>query len=995
MNLPSSLRQTLTRDRLAALFVSILPFIYFYPAVFGTLVLAPDDGIIFNVPLRTVAAQIVRDGSLPLWNPFIFSGMPLHGSIQAGLLFPLNWWFLFFKPSTAANLMVLTTYSLSALGAYLYARKSGITIPGALMTSLTWELSGTLVGQISHINLVQTAAMLPWLLWAIEGFCLSGERKWGVLLAMLVAFQAFVGHPQTFIYSILLVGAYVVTMEVLHPQNRARYFIALALIVTGVLLAAVQILPTLELLRNSVRSDSSYEFFTSFSLPRRFLECWFAPYLLGGGDGSLFRAPYISDPFYAEFIAYVGILPLTLAIVSPFLTKDWRTKFWICVVVAGFILALGGNGPFGLYRWLFHVPVINLFRVPARHLMEVNFALAVLAGRSFAALSANSLKGGYQRSVLITAATVLILTILIVTVGRPAAFHLGRHAPVSILRAPELFIPIALAIISFFAIWMLTRRLRAMVPVILMFVVLDLSLWGHFSGWRNSPHRDDEIWRVPRSVQSLREFAPEDEGSYRILTLRHKFDATAQPSVSVDTDWTLWTHPDVYAMSGLHNAAGYDGFGLARYSTLAGEMNVWGEFANPDRTLASENRELDILNVRYLLAASSKSPPNQTNSKQELPPANQRYGQFNFASADLGVPNLHSGERLRFTFEPREIDHLALVTNMAWSEHLKDGTTIARIKLYGSNGREFSFALYAGRDTSEWAHDRPDMLVRVRHQRAPVATSYQVEDPKGNYEGHTYVTGFELHERATISGGEITVEPLPDAPDLQLTVFRVSLVDSANGVTLPLTRQMLETATSSTSEGNETKGKAGSPETRWILKAQTTEVDIYENTRTLPRAWLATQATSLTPAQTLETIRSDQLPDGSSWDPARTVLVEPEVDVSVSATNGNAHVTLYEPNQIRVNTETNGDAILVLSENHYPGWRAYVDGKKVEVIRVNYNLRGVLVPAGKHEVKFVYFPKSVLLGFLVTGLVAVLLALWLGKVDVRVRTRRHVQFPGR
>ena len=995
MNRPSSLRPTLTRDRLAALFVSLLPFLYFYPAVIGTLVLAPDDGLIFNVPLRTVAAQIVRDGSLPLWNPFIFSGMPLHGSIQAGLLFPLNWWFLFFNPTTAANLMVLTSYSLSALGAYLYARKSGLTIAGALMTSLTWELSGVLVGQISHINLVQTATMLPWLFWAIEGFSLGGERKWGVLLAILVALQAFVGHPQTFSYSILLVGAYVVTMAALHPQNRARYLIALALIVSGVLLAAVQILPTLELLRNSVRSDSSYEFFTSFSLPRRFLECWFAPYLLGGGDGSLFRVPYISDPFYAEFIAYVGILPLTLAIASPFLQKDWRTRFWICTVVAGFILALGANGPLGLYRLLFHVPILNLFRVPARHLMEVDFALAVLAGRSFAALTGNSIKSLTRRYVLITAAAVLILTILIVTVGRPATFQLGRQAPVSILRAPELFIPIALAIISFFAIWLLTRRSRAAVLLILIFVIFDLSLWGHFSGWRNSPRRDDEIWRVPQSVQSLKDFAPADSASYRILTLRHSLNASARPSVSAATDWTLWTHPDVYMMSGLHNAAGYDGFGLARYSTLAGEMNVWGELANPDRTFAPEDRELDILNVRYVLAASSKSSVDLNNVPQQLPAANQRYGQFDFASADLGVPNLHGGERLRFTVDPREIDHLALVTNLSWSEQLRDGTTVARIKLFANNGREFSFDLRAGFDTSEWAHDRPDMLVRIHHRRAPVAASYRVEDPKGSYEGHTYVTGFDLHERVLITGGEIIVEPSPGAPDLLVTMFRMSLVDSAGGVTFPLTRKMLESPTSVSSGSKEIERTAASAASRWSLKAQTKEVDIYENTRALPRAWLASQATSLNAEQTLKTIRSDQLPDGRTWDPSRTALVEPEVNASVSATNGNARITLYEPNRIAVNTEADGDAILILSENHYPGWRAYVDGKNVGVLRVNYNLRGVLVPAGKHEVTFVYRPKAVLLGVLLTGLIAVLLALWLGKADVRFRAWRHVQFSGR
>ncbi|HSE21920.1 MAG TPA: YfhO family protein [Pyrinomonadaceae bacterium] len=998
MNRPSILRVTLTRDRLAALFISLLPFVYFHPAVFGSLVLAPDDGVIFNVPLRTAAAQIVKNGSIPLWNPFIFSGMPLHGSIQAGLLFPLNWWFLFFTPTTAANLMVLTSYSLGALGAYYYARKSGTNIAGALMTGLTWELSGVLIGQISHINIIQTAAMLPWILWAIEGFSLSGERKWGVLLAILVAIQAFVGHPQSFVYSLLLVGAYVVVMAATHQQTRTRYLISFAMILSGILLAAIQILPTFELLRNSVRSDASYEFFTSFSLPRRFVECLFAPYLMGGGDGRLFRAPYISEPFYAEFIAYIGILPLTLAIASPFLLKrDWRTKFWIFVVLVGSFLALGGNAPFGLYRFIYYVPVLNLFRVPARHLIEVELALTVLAGRGLSALSVSTGKRNHLQ-ILIIAIGVLILTILTVTVGRPDAFHLGRQAPVTILRAPELFIPIALAIISLFSIWMLMLRRRRALIMLLLFVFLDLSLWGQFSGWRNSPRRSDEVWGVPDTVQRLRQFAPQDAASYRILTVPHSFKPTepsVPPSISHSTEWTLWTQPDVYMMYGLQNAAGYDGFGLARYNTLAGEMKVWGELTNPDLTLGYQSRELDILNVKYLLSMRSKTSSTQRASQQQLPAATQRYGQFNFASTDLGVPNLHSGERLRFTVEPREIDHLALVTNMSWSEHLKDGTPIARIKLYGSNGREFLFVLHAGSDTSEWAHDRPDMLVRIRHQRAPVAMNYQVEDPEGNYQGHTYVTGFDLHERATVTGGEITVESSPDAPDLQLTVFRMSLVDNTSGVTLPLTRQMLGPPTSITAEGKETRGTAASSETRWTLKAQTTEVDIYENARALPRAWLTTRTTSLTSAQTLETIRSDRLPDGSSWDPARTVLVEPEVDVSVSATNGNAQVTLYEPNQIKVNTETNGDAILVLSENHYPGWRAYVDGNKVEVLRVNYNLRGVLVPAGKHDVKFVYFPKSVLLGFLVTGVVAVLLALWLGNVDGRVRASRHVKFSRR
>jgi uncharacterized membrane protein YfhO len=70
----------------------------------------------------------------------------------------------------------------------------------------------------------------------------------------------------------------------------------------------------------------------------------------------------------------------------------------------------------------------------------------------------------------------------------------------------------------------------------------------------------------------------------------------------------------------------------------------------------------------------------------------------------------------------------------------------------------------------------------------------------------------------------------------------------------------------------------------------------------------------------------------------------------------------------------------VLSENHYPGWRAYLDGQAVGVLRVNYNQRGVLVPAGEHEVRFVYRPKSVIIGATVSLLTAVFLILWWGRL---------------
>ena len=107
--------------------------------------------------------------------------------------------------------------------------------------------------------------------------------------------------------------------------------------------------------------------------------------------------------------------------------------------------------------------------------------------------------------------------------------------------------------------------------------------------------------------------------------------------------------------------------------------------------------------------------------------------------------------------------------------------------------------------------------------------------------------------------------------------------------------------------------------------------------------------------------------------------METDVESSLSsggASGGSAEVFTYEPSRVDVRTKATAPSMLVLAENHYPGWRAYLDGRPVGVLRVNYNQRGVHVPAGEHEVSFVYRPKSVIVGAAVSLLAALGLLLW-------------------
>ena len=961
-------------DYLAAFAVTLAPILYFLPALRNHLVLGPDDGMLFNVPLRVAAAQMVRSGHLPLWNPYIFGGMPMLAAAQGGFLFPLNWFYLVFSPAVATDLVTISAYMLAASGAYFFARRTGASIAGAMTTSLIWQSSGFLIGQISHINIVHTAAMLPWVLWALERYVTNGSRARGALLAALVALQAFAGHQQTLAYSLMLVAAYAIVMALADLENRRRYLVSLAFLAAGVLLAAVQIVPTFELLRNSPRAAATYDFFSSFSMPRSFVSTFVAPYVMGGGDGRLFRAPYISQAYYTEYVAYAGMLALMLALIALLLKRDTRTKFW---AVAGFcclVLAFGRGAPLYLYRLIYYVPILNLFRVPARHLMEVHFAVAVLAGRGLTSLAAMRGSRAAMRRVAIVAGSIFLLTLLMVTWWRPAGFRLGREAPVSVLRAPELFMPIVFAALGAGALWLFARRCRGSTALLLAVLALDLVLWGQSSGWYTSSRRiPEEIWKAPETVQLLRDTAPADLASCRILTTRQTFDPRAPARNS--SDWVLWIEPDVYMMYGIQNAAGYDGFGLDRYSQLAGQMKLWGELTDPDATLRSNSREIDLLNVRYLLsirkrtdATQTGSSANEVSSATEFPPATENYGGFMFGPGDLNLPNLGANKRLEFTVPPVAADHIALVTNLSWAEDVPEHAPVGRLRLKAKDGRVFEFPLQAGADTADWAYDRPDIRARIRHQRPTVATSYDISDTQYKYQGHTYVCAFGLPEKTVIESGVIELEPQPRAPNLLLKVFRVSLIDEGQQKSYPLSRELFQVESPSTGP----EPAPGAKSDRWKLLAQARYVDIYQNARALPRAWLAPDARVLDDSAMLSVIRTGILPDGSKWDPLQTALVEgePSSPLAITAQDGRAEVTAYEPNRVNLQTHSSGNSILVLSENQYPGWRVYIDGQSADVLRVNYALRGVVIPAGDHRVSFVYRPWSVMGGFLVSLLTA-------------------------
>ncbi|MEK7141811.1 MAG: YfhO family protein [Patescibacteria group bacterium] len=97
---------------------------------------------------------------------------------------------------------------------------------------------------------------------------------------------------------------------------------------------------------------------------------------------------------------------------------------------------------------------------------------------------------------------------------------------------------------------------------------------------------------------------------------------------------------------------------------------------------------------------------------------------------------------------------------------------------------------------------------------------------------------------------------------------------------------------------------------------------------------------------------------------------------------GRVEIEKYSPNEIILSTQSTVGATLMSSEMYYPGWEGFVDGNKVDVIKVNNTFRALFVPAGPHTVLYRYNPRIFAIGGVITLItVGIMVFLWKKSYD--------------
>jgi uncharacterized membrane protein YfhO len=125
---------------------------------------------------------------------------------------------------------------------------------------------------------------------------------------------------------------------------------------------------------------------------------------------------------------------------------------------------------------------------------------------------------------------------------------------------------------------------------------------------------------------------------------------------------------------------------------------------------------------------------------------------------------------------------------------------------------------------------------------------------------------------------------------------------------------------------------------------------IYENLNVVPRAFFAKIVKKAN--------NKDQaiaLMFSGSFNPKTIVVVEGagnELGEMMELAIGKVNIINYSENKVVIKTENQKTGFLVLTDSFYPTWRVSIDGKISKIYRTDYNLRGVIVPGGKHVVEF-------------------------------------------
>lgn len=399
------LKLKLTRE---ILFISILLFIIITPYYFsglksGVVLGSPGfDITAFFAPIRELGFSMLAKGQLPLWNPYIFCGIPLLAESQSALFYPFSLAHILFSITAAINFLFIFHQSLGCIFMYLYLRRITQQAFPSLVGALVFALSSAFIPRIfaGHLTVICSITWLPLLFLLADRYLPTKNTISILFMGIVLSLQILAGHIQfvfisfvgLFLYALFTgLNSFKTTLSI--RNSLYPIYLLLGSLILAIGLSAAQLIPTFELLQESMRF-SNLGLNNTFSMPAENIITLFAPGFFG------WIQPLYWGKWYPwEVSLYVGTLALLISFFAM-MHSDRYNKFFTFLFFLSIILSLGAYLPFSKYLFEY-MPGFNFFRAQGRFLILSVFSLSCLTALGLRELSEPDCREKNKRQLVI------------------------------------------------------------------------------------------------------------------------------------------------------------------------------------------------------------------------------------------------------------------------------------------------------------------------------------------------------------------------------------------------------------------------------------------------------------------------------------------------------------------------------------------------------------------------------------------------------------------
>lgn len=377
-----------TLDIASVLLLFVLTMFFFAGVLFSDKYAIPWDMIDYYYPSQFYSIESIKNGSLPFWNPHILSGFPSLADPENAVFYPLNIVLYLFSLGSPLSLKALETflalhYFLTGLFMWIFLRSLPLKRFAALSGAIIYMFSGYLAAHAQHLGPIMASTWIPLILYYCRKSILEKDNKHMVKAGLCLGIQILAGYPQTTFSTLLTLLLYLGWHSIKRAYNIQSWrpiiksaYSYLLLLITGISVAAIQLVPTIQLHFHSVRSEipQDYSLLEQFPLHPIYLITTVVANFFGGlfGDDSWYPRDM------TESHLYLGIIPVMLIVIGIKCTTK-KNMMWLIIGSFFFVLALGGYTIWP--RIYYHVsPYLNFFARSSNYFLITNLCAAIFAG---------------------------------------------------------------------------------------------------------------------------------------------------------------------------------------------------------------------------------------------------------------------------------------------------------------------------------------------------------------------------------------------------------------------------------------------------------------------------------------------------------------------------------------------------------------------------------------------------------------------------------------